>query len=167
MSFQTQTQVHLGRFAQVVAPNVQLEGFSVQNGKSPDTSGGGGLLITKHVDVGKRVLGADLAEGLSSQLGAGDGNITYHMWLRINKGKRAASIFQLGAAADAGICATWNYMISLEMTYPPGESFETLVKTVCVGLCLSFMMRLYPPSTDCVERILSLLHEFARIGVYM
>jgi hypothetical protein len=108
------------RFAQIAAPNVVVDGLSIRNGKSPDTSGGGGLLISKHVDIGKEVLGATVQDAASMRLGASS-NITYHMWLRINEGKRAASIFQLGAANLTRKCDSWHYMISLEMTYAPGD----------------------------------------------
>jgi hypothetical protein len=98
-----------------------MEGFSVVNGKATDTSGGGGVLLTKHVVIRQSVLGGVLQDGPNVRLGSAE-SITFHMWLRVAQGQRAASIFQLGSTDETGFCAAWKYMISLEMTYPPGDS---------------------------------------------
>ncbi len=63
-----------------------------------------------------QVMGSSLRDGPGVRIGLGE-DITYHMWLRIKKGKRGGSIFQLGAPESPDNCAIWNYIITLEVQY--------------------------------------------------
>jgi hypothetical protein len=66
-------------------------------------------------------MGSSLPDGPTARIGVGE-DITYKMWLRIKKGKRGGSIFQLGAPESIDGCAIWNYMISLEIKYAPEDA---------------------------------------------